>query len=273
MIRPLRGRHTGAAQGRSSCHSAASCVRRAPRYSGDGLQEAWALVSTPRSSGTGHIQRGTPRRRACAPLRVAFSLTRAAFLTATFGNPPMGPLLLPRTASPASGVLRGTRAAVLAMLCVLLPMVGHVLALGHAPQWVIVAAVGLVALPGAVFLTRRRLTDGQLLGVLVAAQVAHHATYALPGMCRAAAGADATSVLPSWVEHGATLQLPAGSLISGHVITLMVAARVLGVTEQEDAVAEQAAAGRDAVPAGFRAAAPGRARRWPAGPAAGRPRC
>ncbi|NEB39985.1 hypothetical protein [Streptomyces sp. SID14515] len=144
----------------------------------------------------------------------------------------MGPLLLPRTASPASGVLRGVRAAVLAVLCVLLPMVGHVLSLGHAPQWVVVAVVGLVAVPGAVFLTRRRLTDGQLLGVLVAAQVAHHATYALPGMCRAAAGADTTSILPSLVEHGATLQLPAGALLSGHVITLIVAARVLGVTEQ-----------------------------------------
>ncbi|ONI49976.1 MULTISPECIES: hypothetical protein [unclassified Streptomyces] len=144
----------------------------------------------------------------------------------------MRPMLLPRTASPASGVLRGARAAVLAVLCVLLPMAGHVLTLGHTPQWVVVAMAGLVAVPGAVFLTRRRLTDGQLLGVLVAAQVAHHATYALPGMCRAAAGADATSNLPSWVEHGATLQLPAGSLISGHVITLMVAARVLGVTEQ-----------------------------------------
>ncbi|GGS40206.1 hypothetical protein IX27_19685 [Streptomyces sp. JS01] len=144
----------------------------------------------------------------------------------------MRPLLFPRTASPASGVLRGARAAVLAMLCVLLPMAGHVLTLGHAPQWVVVAMVGLVAVPGAVFLTRRRLTDGQLLVVLVAAQVAHHATYALPGMCRAAAGVDGTSNLPSWVEHGATLQLPAGSMISGHVITLLVAARVLGVTEQ-----------------------------------------
>ncbi|TYR63671.1 hypothetical protein FY004_15565 [Streptomyces parvus] len=144
----------------------------------------------------------------------------------------MRPLLLPRTASPASGVLRGVRAAVLAMLCVLLPMAGHALTLGHAPQWVVVAMVGLVAVPGAVFLTRRRLTDGQLLGVLVAAQVAHHATYALPGMCRAAAGADATSNLSAWVGHGATLRLPEGVLLSGHVIALVVAARVLGLTEQ-----------------------------------------
>ncbi|MEU4924269.1 hypothetical protein AB0G29_33555 [Streptomyces parvus] len=45
----------------------------------------------------------------------------------TFGNPPLRPLLLPRTASPASGVLRGVRAAVLAVLCVLLPMAGHAL--------------------------------------------------------------------------------------------------------------------------------------------------
>ncbi|MER7256115.1 hypothetical protein [Streptomyces parvus] len=158
--------------------------------------------------------------------------TRAASLIVTFGNPPMRPLPLPRTTSPASGVLRGVRAAVLAVLCVLLPMAGHALTLGHAPQWVAVAMVGLVAVPGALFLTRRRLTDGQLLGVLVAAQVAHHATYALPGMCRAAGGADATPGLPVWVEHGATLRLPEGVLLSGHVIALVVAVRVLGLTEQ-----------------------------------------
>ncbi|MGW4036041.1 hypothetical protein ACWEIM_07080 [Streptomyces sp. NPDC004778] len=118
------------------------------------------------------------------------------------------------------------------MLCVLLPTAGHALTFGHAPQWAVVAMVELVAVPGAVFLTRRRLTDGQLLGVLVAAQVAHQATYALPGMCRAAAGADATSDLPAWVEHGATLRLPEGVLLSGHVIALVVAARALGLTEQ-----------------------------------------
>ncbi|MFJ9979430.1 hypothetical protein [Streptomyces cyaneofuscatus] len=129
-------------------------------------------------------------------------------------------------------MLRGTRAAVLAVLCVLLPMAGHVLSQGHAPQWAVAALVGLVAVPGSVFLTRRRLTDGQLLGVLVAAQIAHHATYALPGMCRAAAGTDAALGVPSWVEHGAALQLPAGVVLSGHLITLVVAARVLGVTEQ-----------------------------------------
>ncbi|WP_236576969.1 hypothetical protein [Streptomyces sp. MBT55] len=159
-------------------------------------------------------------------------LTRAASLIVTFGTFLMRPLLLPRTASPASGVLRGVRAAVLAVLCVLLPLAGHALTLGHAPQWVVVAMVGLVAVPGAVFLARRKLTDGQLLGVLVAAQVAHQATYALPGMCRAAAGADAASDVPAWVEHGATLQLPEGVLLSGHVIALVVAARMLGVTEQ-----------------------------------------
>ncbi|WP_432005969.1 hypothetical protein [Streptomyces parvus] len=159
-------------------------------------------------------------------------LTGAASLIVTFGNPPMRPLLLPRTASPASGVLRGVRAAVLAVLCVLLPMAGHALTLGHAPQWVVVAMVGLVAVPGAVFLTRRSLTDGQLLGVLVAAQAAHHAMYALPGMCRAAGGADAASDLPAWVGHGATLRLPEGVLLSGHVIALVVAVRVLGLTEQ-----------------------------------------
>ncbi|MFC9678254.1 hypothetical protein [Streptomyces sp. NPDC056948] len=110
-------------------------------------------------------------------------------------------------ASPASGVLRGFRAAVLAVLCVLLPLAGHVLAQCHAPRWIIVAGTAAVAVPGATVLTRRRLTDTQVPAVLAAAELACHAAYSLPGGCAAVAPA-------------------------GHAVTLLLAARLLGLTER-----------------------------------------
>lgn len=57
--------------------------------------------------------------------------------------------------SPASGVLRGLRASVLAVLCVLLPLAGHVLPQCHAPQRIITGGMAAVAVPGAAVLTRR----------------------------------------------------------------------------------------------------------------------
>lgn len=135
--------------------------------------------------------------------------------------------------SPAAGAARGLRAGLLAVLCVLLPLAGHALSQGHAPRWFIVAAVAVVAVPAAVVLTRRRLTDAQAVGVLAASQLAYHAAYSLPGACRAVTGADGTSAgVPTWVEHGANTQLPSGVLLSGHLVTLLVAARLLGVTER-----------------------------------------
>ncbi|WP_406173546.1 hypothetical protein [Streptomyces canus] len=74
------------------------------------------------------------------------------------------------------------------MLCVLLPLAGHVLSQCHVPQWIIVAATAAVALPGAAVLTRHRLTDTQLLGVLALAQLAYHVAYSLPGGKRGSAG-------------------------------------------------------------------------------------
>ncbi|MCX4920030.1 hypothetical protein [Streptomyces sp. NBC_00687] len=136
----------------------------------------------------------------------------------------------PRSASPASGVLRGTRAGALAVLCVLLPLAGHVLSRGHAPGWVIVAAVAAVAVPGATFLTRRRLTDAQLFGVLAAAQLAYHVAYFLPGAC-AAAGSPGGSSIP-WLEHGTLSGPPPEVLLGGHLVTLLLTARLLGVTER-----------------------------------------
>ncbi|MGC4971682.1 hypothetical protein ACLQ2D_02085 [Streptomyces sp. DT199] len=145
----------------------------------------------------------------------------------------MRPLCLPGSASPASGVLRGLRAGVLAVLCVLLPLAGHALSQCHAPRWVIVAAVAAVAVPGAAVLTRRRLTDAQVVGVLAAAQVAYHVAYALPGACQVVTGQDEVpGGLPALVEHGAMAGPPAGVLLAGHLVTLLLAARLLGVSEQ-----------------------------------------
>ncbi|ALV33515.1 hypothetical protein [Streptomyces sp. CdTB01] len=135
--------------------------------------------------------------------------------------------------SPASGVLRGLRAGVLAVLCVLLPLAGHVLSQGHAPRWVIVVATAAVALPGAVVLTRRRLTDTQLLGVLAVAQLAYHVAYSLPGACAAVTGQGGSSGGLTWlVEHDAVAGPPPSVLLAGHLVTLLLAARLLGVTER-----------------------------------------
>ncbi|ALV33192.1 hypothetical protein [Streptomyces sp. CdTB01] len=139
----------------------------------------------------------------------------------------------PAAVSPASGVLRGLRAGLLAVLCVLLPLAGHVLAQCHAPRWIIMAAMAAVAVPGAVLLTRRRLTDTQLLAALAVAQLAYHVAYSLPGACAAATG-QRTSVggLSSLVEHDSVAGPPAGVLVAGHLVMLLLAARLLGLSER-----------------------------------------
>lgn len=109
----------------------------------------------------------------------------------------MRPHCPPTAVSPASGVLRGLRAGLLAVLCVLLPLAGHVLAQCHAPRWIIVAAMAAVAVPGAVLLTRRRLTDTPVLTVLAVAQPACHAAYSLPGAC-AGVAVRAEPACPRW---------------------------------------------------------------------------
>ncbi|MEV0318328.1 hypothetical protein ACIBKX_08985 [Streptomyces sp. NPDC050658] len=144
----------------------------------------------------------------------------------------MRPLCLTRTASPASGALRGMRAGALAVLCVLLPLAGHVASQGQAPCKVIVAAVAMVAVPGAVVLTRHRLTDAQLLGALAAAQLAHHLAYSLPEACAAVtARGESFGDLPSFMAHGSAVGPPSGVLVAGHLVTLLLAAQCLGVTE------------------------------------------
>ncbi|MCX5173939.1 hypothetical protein ACWEV9_32865 [Streptomyces albogriseolus] len=139
----------------------------------------------------------------------------------------------PGPGSPASGVLRGLRAGVLAVLCVLLPLAGHVLSQCHAPRWIIVAATAAVALPGAAVLTRHRLTDTQLLGVLALAQFAYHVAYSLPGACAAVTGQDSSvGGLGRLIEHDAAAGPPPGVLLAGHLVTLLLVARLLGVSER-----------------------------------------
>ncbi|MFI8165280.1 hypothetical protein ACIGAN_02850 [Streptomyces sp. NPDC085931] len=98
----------------------------------------------------------------------------------------------------------------------LLPSACHVLDRCHAPRWTVVAAIAAVAVPDCQFLTRRRLTDAQVLGALSTAQAAAHAAYALPNTALGAGHATP----------------PAGVLLAGHLITAVVAARLLGLTER-----------------------------------------
>ncbi|MFJ3901639.1 hypothetical protein [Streptomyces sp. NPDC090025] len=128
---------------------------------------------------------------------------------------------------PDAGVLRGLRAGVLAVLCVLLPWGGHLLAWCHAPDAVIVAVVAAVAVPSALVLTRRRLTDAQVALVLGASQTTFHLAYAFPG-----SGRPTGAGLPFWLEHGAAAGPPPTVVLAGHLVTLLIAARVLGVTER-----------------------------------------
>ncbi|MEV8432397.1 hypothetical protein PGH47_04290 [Streptomyces sp. HUAS 31] len=138
-----------------------------------------------------------------------------------------------RAAPPASGVLRGLRASVLAVLCVLLPLAGHVLAQCHAPRWIITGGMAAVAVPGAVVLTRRRLTDKQVLAVLAVAQLAYHAAYSLPGACAAVTEQGASAYgLSRLVEHDVVAGPPVGGPLAGHLVMLLLAARLLGLTER-----------------------------------------
>ncbi|MFF2719345.1 hypothetical protein [Streptomyces sp. NPDC058011] len=139
----------------------------------------------------------------------------------------MPPLRASRTASPAAGMARGLRAGSLAVLCVSLPLAAHLLERCQAPMRAVVAAVAVIAVPAAVVLTRRRLSDNQVVGVLAVSQLAYHLAYALPGVCRAV-GADG---VPLWTEHAASTHVPSGVLLSGQLVALLVAARALGLTE------------------------------------------
>ncbi|WP_405704943.1 hypothetical protein OG264_00840 [Streptomyces xanthophaeus] len=137
-----------------------------------------------------------------------------------------------RDASPATGAARALRAAVLAVLCVLLPMAGQVLTQEHTPRWVSIAALALIAVTAALVLTKRKLTDTQLLVAFAAAELTYHLAYSLPGACAAMRPEGGAFGLPWLSEQGAATGPPSAVLVGGHLITLLLAARLLGVTEQ-----------------------------------------
>ncbi|MER7734770.1 hypothetical protein ABTX80_28135 [Streptomyces erythrochromogenes] len=141
----------------------------------------------------------------------------------------MSATLVPRSASPARGVVRGLRAGALAALCVLLPLAGHLLAQGHMPRWALLLGMAAIAVPGAVLLTRHKLSDTQLMAALVGSQLAHHAAYSLPGACAAVSGSRQPVAL---VEHASTAGAPPEVFLAGHLVMLVLAAHLFGLTER-----------------------------------------
>ncbi|AWZ05314.1 MULTISPECIES: hypothetical protein [unclassified Streptomyces] len=141
----------------------------------------------------------------------------------------MSAILSSRPPSPARGVVRGLRAGALAALCVLLPLLGHLLSQGHMPRWAVLLGMAAIAAPGAVLLTRHKLSDGQLMAALAGAQLAYHAAYALPGACAAVTGSQDPVTL---VEHVSAAGVPPEVFLAGHLVMLVLAARLFGLTER-----------------------------------------
>lgn len=140
-------------------------------------------------------------------------------------------LRIPYGVQPWAGALRAARAGVLSVLCVLLPVGGHALSQGHTGRLPGPAPVTALALSLSLAVTRRRLTDAQLLAAFVGAQLAYHLCYVLPEACSALTDAQAGGGrLTGLAEH-----VPAGPgpsvLLGGHAVTLVLAARLLGTTE------------------------------------------
>ncbi|MFH9819723.1 hypothetical protein [Streptomyces sp. NPDC017230] len=130
-------------------------------------------------------------------------------------------------------MLRGLRASVLSALCVLLPLAGHILVQCHAPQWLIVAGLSAAVGAGAAVLTQRRLTDTQLLTALGVAQLAYHAVYSVPDACAAVTATSESDNGWAWVvEPEAAAGSPPGAMLAGHLVMVLLAARLLGVTER-----------------------------------------
>lgn len=142
----------------------------------------------------------------------------------------MPALPLPHGPQPWAGALRGVRAGVLAVLCVLLPVGGHALLQGHTPRLLVLVLVAVLALSLCLVLTRRRLTDTQLLAAFAAAQAAYHVCYVLPGACAALTDPPRDGHLSGLAEHAAAGPGPS-VLLGGHAVTLLLAARLLGTTE------------------------------------------
>ncbi len=137
---------------------------------------------------------------------------------------------MPHGAAPWAGGLRVVRAGVLAVLCVLLPVGGHALLQGHTPRLLVQAAVAALAVVLCLVLTRRRLSDTQLLAAFLGAQAAYHVCYVIPGACATLTDAPGGGHLAGLAEH-ATAGPGPSVLLGGHAVTLLLAARLLGTTE------------------------------------------
>ncbi|AQU66092.1 hypothetical protein [Streptomyces niveus] len=127
------------------------------------------------------------------------------------------------------GTLRGLAAGAIAALCVLLPLLCHALSQGHAPGWMLLATMACLGLPAAVCLTGSRLSDSQVLAALAAAQLAYHVAYSLPGACAVITD---PAGLRGLFEHGPAEGPPPEVLVGGQLLALLIAARLLGVTER-----------------------------------------
>ncbi|MGA5215276.1 hypothetical protein ACPCAE_04245 [Streptomyces cinereoruber] len=114
-------------------------------------------------------------------------------------------------------------------MCVLLPLVGHLLAQGHMPRWVIPAGLVGGAGAGVLVSSRRRLSDTQLLAALVGAQLAYQVAYAVPGVC---AVVGVPGGIPSSPGHTTVSGAPPEVFLLGHLIMLVLTARMLGVFDR-----------------------------------------
>ncbi|MEU8777387.1 hypothetical protein [Streptomyces sp. NPDC048606] len=135
----------------------------------------------------------------------------------------------PPAPSPSRPVVPGLRAAVLAALCVLLPWAGHLLAQGHLPRWAPLPVMAVLAVPVMVPASRRELSDTRLTAALAGAQLAYHAAYVLPGACAAVADAREPAGI---LAHVSAAGVPPEVFFAGHLVMLVLAARVLGPTER-----------------------------------------
>ncbi|MFI8368206.1 hypothetical protein [Streptomyces sp. NPDC085466] len=121
-------------------------------------------------------------------------------------------------------------AAAVAGATVLLPLAFHLLTRGHLAPWALLAAPLAGPATSTYALSRRRLTDPQLLAALAGAQLAHQLAYAVPGVCALVrlpgGGADAAA------GHVTAVGVPPEAFFAGHLITFVLAVRLLGVPER-----------------------------------------
>ncbi|MBL1111399.1 hypothetical protein JK364_03080 [Streptomyces sp. 110] len=119
------------------------------------------------------------------------------------------------------------QAAFLAAAIVLLPLLGQAILAGRLPAGAAVVCCVSAAFLGSLLCARRSLAPQQVLAGLGGAQVALHLGYTLPGVC-AAAGSRAGA---GWLEYTAASGHPSWEMPVGHAVTVVTAARLLGVMD------------------------------------------